>query len=149
MSRVLRRIAGRGGSTSERKAYARAVQLYPRRYDKAEKRSWPILTRCFVELSTAPELIRKLVPTHAEAELKSAFAAPALAAYHLTDSFIGNGIDVDNFVPIPIEQLRISLDVSNTSFTGKTMFLNTFRPSSAVTRPLLAARLPELFELCD
>ncbi|GHJ84291.1 hypothetical protein NliqN6_0693 [Naganishia liquefaciens] len=44
------------------------------------------------ELSTAPELIRKLVPTHAEAELKS------------------NGIDVDNFVPIPIEQLRISLD---------------------------------------
>ncbi|KAI5453852.1 glycogen synthase kinase 3 [Naganishia albida] len=44
------------------------------------------------ELSTAPELIRKLVPTHAEAELKA------------------NGIDVDNFVPIPLEQLRISLD---------------------------------------
>ncbi|KAJ9116624.1 Glycogen synthase kinase 1 [Naganishia adeliensis] len=59
------------------------------------------------ELSTAPELIRKLVPTHAEAELKS------------------NGIDVDNFVPIPVEQLRISLDVRNATFCASKHRTNT------------------------
>ena len=46
------------------------------------------------ELSTRPDLIRQLVPSHAE---------PALRA---------QGIDIDGFVPIPLEQLRISLDVS-------------------------------------
>lgn len=44
------------------------------------------------ELSTRPDLIRRLVPKHAEAELHA------------------RGIDVDDFVPIPLEQLRISLD---------------------------------------
>jgi len=46
------------------------------------------------ELSTRPDLLRKLVPTFAEATLRE------------------EGIDVDNFDPIPLEQLRISLDVS-------------------------------------
>ena len=46
------------------------------------------------ELSMRPDLIRQLVPTHAE---------PALLA---------QGIDIEGFVPIPLEQLRISLDVS-------------------------------------
>lgn len=46
------------------------------------------------ELSTRPDLIRQLVPSHAE---------PALRA---------RGIDIDSFEPIPLEQLRISLDVS-------------------------------------
>lgn len=44
------------------------------------------------ELSTRPDLIKKLVPKHAEAELRM------------------RGIDVDNFEPIPVEELRISLD---------------------------------------
>jgi glycogen synthase kinase 3 beta len=44
------------------------------------------------ELSSRPDLIRTLVPPHAEEELRA------------------RGIDVDGFVPIPLEQLRISLD---------------------------------------
>lgn len=51
-----------------------------------------VLTRS--ELSTRPDLIRRLVPSHAEADLRA------------------RGIDIDDFVPIPLEQLRISLDVS-------------------------------------
>lgn len=47
------------------------------------------------ELSTRPDLLRQLVPPHAE---------PALRA---------RGIDIDEFVPIPLDQLRISLDVSS------------------------------------
>lgn len=46
------------------------------------------------ELSTRPDLIRQLVPSHAEAALKE------------------QGIDIEGFVPIPLDQLRISLDVS-------------------------------------
>lgn len=44
------------------------------------------------ELSARPDLIRTLVPPFAEEELR------------------GRGIDIDGFVPIPLEQLRISLD---------------------------------------
>ena len=44
------------------------------------------------ELSIRPDLIRELVPPHAEPELAS------------------RSIVLDNFVPIPLEQLRISLD---------------------------------------
>ncbi|TFY57115.1 hypothetical protein EVJ58_g7223 [Rhodofomes roseus] len=44
------------------------------------------------ELSVRPDLMRQLVPSWCEPELAS------------------RGIDVDNFVPIPLEQLRISLD---------------------------------------
>ena len=46
------------------------------------------------ELSIRPDLIRRLVPPHAEPALRE------------------KGIDIDGFVPIPLEQLRISLDVS-------------------------------------
>ncbi len=41
-----------------------------------------------------PDLIRQLVPAHAEPALRE------------------QGIDIEGFVPIPLEQLRISLDVS-------------------------------------
>ena len=44
------------------------------------------------ELSVRPDLMRQLVPTHTEAELAS------------------RQIHLDSFVPIPLEQLRISLD---------------------------------------
>jgi len=44
------------------------------------------------ELSIRPDLIPKLVPSHAEEALKA------------------RGIDVHNFEPIPAEQMRISLD---------------------------------------
>jgi len=44
------------------------------------------------ELSTRPDLIRQLVPRHAEAAL------------------LARGVDVENFKPIPLEQMRISLD---------------------------------------
>ncbi|WWD01657.1 hypothetical protein V866_008602 [Kwoniella sp. B9012] len=44
------------------------------------------------ELSTRPDLIRQLVPPHAESALSE------------------QGIDIEGFVPIPLEQLRISLD---------------------------------------
>ncbi|KAJ9122174.1 Glycogen synthase kinase 1 [Naganishia onofrii] len=54
------------------------------------------------ELSTRPDLIRKLVPAHAEEELKR------------------HGIEVEGFVPIPLEQLRISLDV-RISFRASTV----------------------------
>jgi hypothetical protein len=145
VSRVLRRIAGRGGSTSERKAYARAVQLYPRRYDKAEKRSWPILTRCFVELSTAPETYIKTDSELFDGDWHEVIHVDTVAYKRIRQMVCRQGGSSER----TLQFLRISLDVSNTSFTGKTMFLNTFRPSSAVTRPLLAARLPELFELCD
>ncbi|WWD15709.1 hypothetical protein CI109_100131 [Kwoniella shandongensis] len=50
------------------------------------------------ELSTRPDLIRQLVPAFAEPELHE------------------RGIDIEGFVPIPLEQLRISLDVSVTVF---------------------------------
>lgn len=44
------------------------------------------------ELSVRPDLIHKLVPPHREAALRS------------------RSIDVNEFVPIPLEQLRITLD---------------------------------------
>ncbi|VDC05371.1 unnamed protein product [Peniophora sp. CBMAI 1063] len=44
------------------------------------------------ELSVRPDLISKLVPPHVEPELRS------------------RGIDIDNFVPIPLDQLKITLD---------------------------------------
>jgi len=44
------------------------------------------------ELSIRPDLMRQLVPPHCEAELNS------------------RGINLDSFVPIPLEQLRITLD---------------------------------------
>lgn len=43
-----------------------------------------------LELSIRPDLIRRLVPPHAEPELLS------------------RGIDIHNFEPIPLEQLKIS-----------------------------------------
>lgn len=48
-----------------------------------------------LELSSRPDLIRQLVPAHAEEELRS------------------RGIDVNDFKPIPPEQLRVTLDVSH------------------------------------
>lgn len=44
------------------------------------------------ELSVRPDLIRKLVPVHCESELAS------------------RTIVLDTFVPIPLEQLKITLD---------------------------------------
>ncbi|KAL5529419.1 GSK1 [Sanghuangporus baumii] len=44
------------------------------------------------ELSIRPDLMRQLVPPHCEGELRS------------------RGIDLDNFVSIPVDQLRITLD---------------------------------------
>lgn len=46
----------------------------------------------FSELSVKPELMRQLVPPYCEAELAS------------------RSVYLDNFVPIPLEQMRISLD---------------------------------------
>lgn len=46
------------------------------------------------ELSIRPDLIRQLVPPHCEQELLS------------------RGIDINNFTPIPLADMRISLDVS-------------------------------------
>jgi glycogen synthase kinase 3 beta len=48
--------------------------------------------RVFAELSVRPDLIRRLVPPHVEPEL-------ALRS-----------IVLDGFVPIPLEQMRLSLD---------------------------------------
>ena len=48
-----------------------------------------------IELSMRPDLIRQLVPSHAEKALRA------------------QGIDIEGFVPIPLEELRISLDVGN------------------------------------
>lgn len=60
------------------------------------------------ELSTRPDLIKKLVPPHAEPALRS------------------QGIDIDDFVPIPLEQLRISLDVSIiTSFLCRVAYMTS------------------------
>ena len=50
------------------------------------------LNACSLELSVRPDLIRQLVPPHCEPELAS------------------RSITLDNFVPIPLEQLKISLD---------------------------------------
>lgn len=47
------------------------------------------------ELSINPDLIRKLVPTHAEPDLKA------------------RGVDVETFVPISLSQLRINPDASD------------------------------------
>lgn len=44
------------------------------------------------ELSVRPDLIRQLVPPHCEPELAS------------------RGVVLDKFVPIPLEQLKITLD---------------------------------------
>ena len=49
------------------------------------------MTEC-AELSVRPELKRQLVPPHCIPELRS------------------RGIDLDTFEPIPLEQLRITLD---------------------------------------
>lgn len=48
--------------------------------------------RVFAELSVRPDLIRRLVPPHVEPELAS------------------RSIVLDGFVPIPLEQMRLSLD---------------------------------------
>jgi len=45
-----------------------------------------------VELSVRPDLIRQLVPPHCEPELAS------------------RSISLDNFVPVPLEQMRLTLD---------------------------------------
>jgi glycogen synthase kinase 3 beta len=52
----------------------------------------PLFDFMHEELSIRPDLISKLVPSHAEAALKE------------------RGIDIHNFEPIPAEQMRISLD---------------------------------------
>jgi glycogen synthase kinase 3 beta len=44
------------------------------------------------ELSVRPDLIRRLVPPHCEPELAS------------------RSIVLDNFVPIPLEQMKLTLD---------------------------------------
>lgn len=44
------------------------------------------------ELSIRPDLIHRLVPKHAEAELLS------------------RGVDVNNFTPLSLESLRVTLD---------------------------------------
>jgi hypothetical protein len=44
------------------------------------------------ELSVRPDLIRKLVPPHTEPELRS------------------RNIHLDNFTPIPLEDMKITLD---------------------------------------
>ena len=46
----------------------------------------------YPELSIRPDLIRQLVPSHCESELQS------------------RGVSLDNFEPIPLEQLRLTLD---------------------------------------
>lgn len=50
------------------------------------------LVFCLAELSIRPDLMRQLVPPHCEPELES------------------RGIRMESFVPIPLEQLRITLD---------------------------------------
>lgn len=45
-----------------------------------------------VELSVRPDLIPQLVPAHCQPELAS------------------RGISLENFVPVPLEQMRITLD---------------------------------------
>lgn len=50
-----------------------------------------ILTRP-AELSVRPDLMRQLVPPHTEPELRS------------------RAIELDNFVPIPLEDMKITLD---------------------------------------
>lgn len=44
------------------------------------------------ELSVRPDLLRQLVPPHCEPELAS------------------RSISLDNFVPVPVEQMRLTLD---------------------------------------
>jgi glycogen synthase kinase 3 beta len=56
---------------------------------RARARLTPLLPS---ELSVRPDLIRQLVPPHREPELRS------------------RSIVLDNFVPIPLEQLKITLD---------------------------------------
>lgn len=50
-----------------------------------------LLTR-LTELSVRPDLIPQLVPPHCESELSS------------------RGIELDGFVPIPLEDMKITLD---------------------------------------
>jgi glycogen synthase kinase 3 beta len=50
------------------------------------------LLTLFAELSVRPDLIRQLVPPHCEPELRS------------------RSVVLDGFVPIPLEQLKITLD---------------------------------------
>jgi glycogen synthase kinase 3 beta len=50
------------------------------------------LLMSFAELSVRPDLIRQLVPPHCEPELRS------------------RSVVLDGFVPIPLEQLKITLD---------------------------------------
>lgn len=50
------------------------------------------LTVLCTELSVRPDLIRRLVPPYCEPELAS------------------RSIDLENFVPIPLEQMKLSLD---------------------------------------
>ena len=55
--------------------------------------SWMVLTCSAVaELSVRPDLIHKLVPPHCEETLRL------------------RSVDINNFKPIPLEQLRITLD---------------------------------------
>lgn len=68
--------------------FTREGEATPVCNDEPRQRSDDIST----ELSVRPDLIRKLVPPHCEPELAS------------------RGIVLDKFVPIPLDQLKITLD---------------------------------------
>lgn len=53
-------------------------------------RAYCAVTHVHLELSIRPDLIRRLVPPHAEQEL------------------LLRGIDIYNFTPIPLDQMKIS-----------------------------------------
>ena len=72
---------------------------FPPLFDFTREGVYIALIRCgisstypFAELSVRPDLIPQLVPPHCEAELSS------------------RGIVLDGFVPIPLEDLKITLD---------------------------------------
>ena len=67
------------------------------------------------ELSIRPDLIRQLVPSHCEAELAS------------------RGIDVNNFEPIPLADMRITLEV-NAPQPWKLLGVSRLTPSRLFAR---------------
>jgi hypothetical protein len=48
-------------------------------------------TRLLLELSVRPDLIHKLVPAHYK------------------ENLLQSGIDIDNFIPIPLKDLRLNI----------------------------------------
>lgn len=64
---------------------------FTREGKKDKKKATSSYTRLLLELSVRPDLIHKLVPAYCK------------------ENLLQSGIDIDNFIPIPLKDLRLNI----------------------------------------